>query len=253
MPTITLRDGHNVRVTPSRRTSTALLAVLLPGLLLSGCGESDDKPKAEPTVDLPTGNVEVPEGVTLTKPGTELDFKEQAVVAYEPNTRRKSVISITVESVQSGRISDFASYRLDDRTKNSRPYYARVSVKNVGTGDLGGAAVPLLAVDQDNTLIQPSTFNNTFAKCPSLALPASFGADKSVRGCLVYLVPDKGTLVKMSYRPLQAFEPITWDGTITPAPLTAAQKKAAAKKKAADKKAAAKKAAKKKADKKKQN
>ena len=147
MPTLTLRDGHNVRVTPTRRTSTALLAVLLPGLLLSGCGESDDKPKAEPTVDLPTGNVEVPEGVTLTKPGTELDFKERAVVAYEPNTRRKSVISITVESVQAGRISDFASYRLDDRTKNSRPYYARVSVKNVGTGDLGGAAVPLLAVD----------------------------------------------------------------------------------------------------------
>ncbi len=103
-------------------------------------------------------------------------------MAYEPNTRRKSVISITVESVQAGRISDFASYRLDDRTKNSRPYYARVSVKNVGTGDLGGAAVPLLAVDDDNTLIQPSTFNNTFAKCPSLALPAAFGADKSVRG-----------------------------------------------------------------------
>ena len=250
MPTIALRDGHNVRVTPSRRARTALLAILLPGLLLSGCGESDNKPKAEPTVDLPTGNVEVPEGITLTKPGTELDFKERAVVAYEPNTRRKSVVSITVESVQAGRISDFASYRLDDRTKNSRPYYARVSVKNVGTGDLGGAAVPLLAVDDNNTLIQPSTFNNTFAKCPSLALPAAFAADKSVRGCLVYLVPDKGTLVKMSYRPLQAFEPITWDGTITPAPLTAAQKKAAAKKKAADKKAAAKEEE---ADKKKQN
>ena len=170
------------------------------------------------------------------------------MVAYEPNTRRKSVVSLTVESVQTGRISDFASYRLDDRTKNSRPYYVRVSVKNVGSGDLGGAAVPLLAVDNKNTLIQPSTFNNTFAKCPSLALPAAFTTDKSVRGCLVYLVPDKGTLVKMSYRPLQAFEPITWDGTITPAPLTAAQKKAAAKKKVA-----AKKADKKKADKKKQN
>jgi hypothetical protein len=255
MPTIAPADGHNVRVTPSRPARAALLAILLPGLLLSGCGKSDEKPKAKPSVDLPTGNVEVPKGVTLTKPGTELDFKQPAVVAYEPNTRRKSVVSLTVESVQNGRISDFAAYRLDDRTKNSRPYYVRVSVKNVGTGDLGGAAVPLLAVDNQNTLIHPSTFNNTFAKCPSLALPAAFGAGKSVRGCLVYLVPDKGTLEKMSYRPLQAFEPITWDGTITPAPLTAAQKKAAAKKKAAaNKKAAAKKAAaKKKTAKKKQN
>jgi hypothetical protein len=202
--------------------------------------------------------VEVPEGVTLTKPGTELDFKQPAVVAYEPNTRRKSVVSVTVQSAQAGRISDFASYRLDDRTKNSRPYYVRVSVKNVGTGDLGGAAVPLLAVDSKNTLIQPSTFNNTFDKCPSLALPAAFGAEKSMQGCLVYLVPDKGTLEKMSYRPLQAFEPITWDGTIKPAPLTAAQKKAQkkaeAKKKAAAKKAAAKKkAAQEKASKKKQS
>jgi hypothetical protein len=246
MPTIPTPEGHNVRVTSSRRVRTALLTILLPALLLAGCGESDEKPKAEPSVDLPTGDVEVPDGVTLTKPGTELDFKEPAVVAYEPNTRRKSVISLTVESVQTARISDFASYRLDDRIRSSRPYYVRVSVKNVGTGDLGGAAVPLLAVDNRNTLIQPSTFNNNFAKCPSNPLPAEFGADKSVRGCLVYLVPDKGTLTEMSFRPLQAFEPITWDGTIAPAELTKAQKKAAAKKKAAEKKADRKKANKKK-------
>ena len=201
--------------------------MLLPALLLSGCGEGDEKPKAEPTADLPTGNVEVPDGVTLTKAGTELEFREPAMVAYEPNTRRKSVLSLTVDSVQAGRITDFSAYQLDAATKKSRPYYVKVSVKNVGNGDLSGAAVPLYAVDNRNTLIQPSRFNTTFAKCPSLALPAGFVADKSARGCLVYLVPDGGTLVEMSYRPLQAFEPITWKGTITPAELTKAQKAAA--------------------------
>ena len=110
----------------------------------------------------------------------------------------------------------------------------RVSVKNVGTGDLSGAAVPLLAVDDRNTLIQPSTFNNTFAKCPSLATAGRRSAPTSpCAAAWSTWCPTGGTLVKMSYRPLQAFEPITWDGTITPAPLTAAQKKAAAKKKAA--------------------
>ncbi len=217
MPTIPSAEGHNDRVTPSRRARTALLAILVPALFLSGCGESDDKPKAEPSVDLPKGDVEVPEGVTLTKAGTELDFGQPAVVAYEPNTRRKSVVSLTVQSVQAGRISDFASYRVDDRVRKSRPYYVRVSAKNVGTGDLSGAAVPLYAVDSKNTLIQPSRFNTPFAKCPSMPLPAEFGAGKSVKGCLVYLVPDGGTLSKMSFRPLQAFEPITWDGTIQPA------------------------------------
>jgi hypothetical protein len=243
MPTIAPSEGHNVRVTPSRRARTALLAVLLPALLLSGCGEGNEKPKAEPKADLPKGDVDVPEGVTLTKAGTELEFKEPAVVAYEPNTRRKSVVSLTVESVQAGRISDFSAYRLEDATKKSRPYYVKVSVKNVGKGDLSGAAVPLYAVDNRNTLIQPSRFNTPFAKCPSLALPAGFVADKATRGCLVYLVPDGGTLTKMSFRPLQAFEPITWQGTITPAELTKAQKAAAKKKAAAakKKKAAAKK------------
>jgi hypothetical protein len=217
MPTIALRDGHNVRVTPSRRARTALLAVLLPGLLLTGCGDSDDKPKAEPTVDLPTGNVEVPEGVTLTKPGTELDFKERAVVAYEPNTRRKSVLQLTVDSVKAGRISDLAAYQLDARTRRSRPYYVRARVKNVGTGDLSRAGIPLYAVDSHNSLIRPSSFDNTFAKCPSKPLPAGFTAGKAYSGCLVYLVPPGASLVEMSYRPLQAFEPITWKGTIIPA------------------------------------
>lgn len=219
IPTNPSRGGHNVGVTPRRRARTALLATLLvPALLLSGCGgDGDSKPKAEPSVDLPKGDVEIPEGITLAKAGTELKFREPAVVVYEPNTSRNSVLSLSVDSVQLGRIADFAAYQLDDRTRKARPYYVRFTVKNVGTGDLSRAAVPLLAVDNRDTLIQPSTFNNTFAKCPSLPLPAGFAGGKSFQGCLVYLVPEAGTLVEMSYRPLQAFEPITWKGTIQPA------------------------------------
>ena len=227
-------------VTPLRRARTTIIAALLaPALLLSGCGgETKDKPSAKPSTDLPKGNVEVPAGITLTKAGTALKFGEPALVAYEPNTKRSSVLSMTVRSVTLGRISDFGAYQLNDRARKSRPYYVRITVKNVGTGDLSRMAVPLFAVSNSNALVQPSTFNNDFKTCPSTPLPAGFGAGKSYRGCLVYMVPDKGTLVEMSYRPLQAFEPITWKGTILP---TAQDQKAA-------KKAAAKKAAKKKAN-----
>jgi hypothetical protein len=222
MPTKRRADGHNVRVTRSglpRRTRTALVAGLLaPVLVLSACGAKEEKkPSAQPSVDLPTGSVDVPEGVTMTKAGTQLKFGEPATVAYEPNTKRSSVIELTVDSVQAGRIADFAAYQLNARTKTSRPYYVRVHVKNVGTGDLSRAPVPLYAVDTRNTLIQPSSFNNTFKKCPSTPLPAGFGPGKAMSGCLVYLVPAGGTLVEMSFRPLQDFEPITWKGTITPA------------------------------------
>jgi hypothetical protein len=234
MPTVAPREGHNVPVTPLSRARKVLIATLLvPALLLAGCGTGGDaKPKAEPTTDLPTGNVKVPEGVTLTEAGTELKFGKPATVAYEPNTQRSSVLSLAVDSVQEGRISDFAAYQLDDRTKKSRPYYVRVTVKNLGTGDLSRAAIPLLAVNDKNTQYQPSSFNNTFARCPSLPLPAGFVGGKSVQGCLVYLIPDGGRLVEMNYRPLQAFEPITWHDTVLPPVIKKVEKKKTKKKKA---------------------
>ena len=224
-------------VTPLSRARGAFIAtVLAPALLLSACGaEGNAEPKAEPSASLPTGNVEVPDGITLSKAGTELAFREPAVVAYEPNPQRSSVLSLSVDSVQLGRIADFASYQPQATIKLSRPYYVRVSVKNLGTGDLSRAAIPVLAVDNRNTLIRPSSFNNTFARCPSLPLPAGFVAGKSVQGCLVYLVPNGGTVVEMSYRPLQAFEPITWKGTILPPVTKKPVKKKPVKKKPAKK------------------
>lgn len=210
--------------------------LLVPAMLLAACGgEVKDKPSAKPSVDLPKGNVDVPAGITLTKAGTALKFGESALVAYEPNTQRSSVLSLTVVSVRKGTLADFAAYQLDDRAKKSRPYYAQVTVKNVGSGDLGRMAVPLFAVNDSKSLVQPSTFNNSFKQCPSTPLPASFGSEKSFKGCLVYMISGRGSLVEMSYRPLQAFEPITWKGTILP---TAQEQKKAAQKKRNKKKVA---------------
>jgi hypothetical protein len=222
MPTKRPAGGHNVRVTRlahAQRARTAFVALLVaPALVLSACGaDSEKKPSAKPSTDLPTGNVEVPDGVTLTKAGTALKFGQTATVAYEPNTQRSSVLELTVLSVQTGRIADLAAYQLDDATKKARPYYARVRVKNVGTGDVSRSAIPLYAVDSSNALVLPSSFNNTFAKCPSTPLPAGFTNGKTVNGCLTYLIPPGKSLVEMSFRPLQAFEPITWKGAIKPA------------------------------------
>ena len=108
MPTKHPADGHNVRVIetrPSPRARTALVALLLAlALVLTALRQptAEKKPTAEPSVDLPTGDVEVPEGVTLTEAGTELAFGETATVAYEPNTQTSSVLELTVDSVQTG-------------------------------------------------------------------------------------------------------------------------------------------------------
>ncbi len=209
------RSGwHNV---PMIRLLAALLISLV---ALAGCGGTEtpsEKPAAKPTVDLPTGNVNVPAGITLTKAGTKLAFGEAATVAYEPNAERGSVLELTVKSARQGKITDLSGYVLDERTSASTPYYVRVSVKNVGDGDVGQTPVPLWAVDATNTLIQASSFTNSFAPCPSTALPATFPPNATADTCLVYLAPDHGTLTAVSFRPLQAFAPIVWTGEVTPA------------------------------------
>lgn len=165
---------------------------------------------------LPTGNVNVPPGITLTKAGTELKFGETATVAYEPNAERNSVLELTVKAARQGDIADLGSYVLDERTKASTPYYVDVAVKNVGDGDVGQTPIPLWAVDGSNTLIQASSFTNAFPKCPSTALPTTFAPNAVTETCLVYLVPDHGALTGVSFRPLQAFAPILWKAAVAP-------------------------------------
>lgn len=230
LPTNGASAVHNVGVTrlaprsPLRarlgRTAAVLLAA---SLALAGCGAEETPKKTTPSVTLPTGNVNVPTGVTLTKAGAELTFGETATVAYEPNAERNTVLEMTVTAAQQGAITDLGSYVLDDRTKASVPYYVNVTVKNVGDGDVGQTPIPLWAVDNANTLIQASSFTNSFAPCPSTPLPTTFAPNATVSSCLVYLVPDGGTLTGLSFRPLQAVAPIVWTGTVTP-PVTSKKK-----------------------------
>jgi len=221
-------DRHNDPVTRpltrlAPRGAAVLLAVLVGGLAAGGCSvqkKNDDAPtpKAVPSPTLPTGSVAVPSGVSLTPAGETLKFGEAATVAYQPNPQRSSVLEMKVKSVQKGLISDFAGYQLNAQTKQSTPYYVNVDVKNVGTGDLSHTGIPLYAVDSSNSLNQQTSFNNTFSKCPSQPLPAGFTAGKSESTCLVYVLRPGQSLTKVSYRPLQAFPPISWEGTITPPP-----------------------------------
>lgn len=191
--------------------------LLVAALGLAGCGGTDDgkaAPSPSPSPTAPTPTVEVPSGVTLTDPGTTLDFGQPATVPYRPNDRRGSVLELTVTSVRRATIDDFAAYVLDKRTRRSTPYYVKVTVANAGTGDVGGTDVPLWAVDGSDTLVHSSTFTNSFQRCPSQSLPKRFGPGERLRTCLVYLLPDRGELTAVSFRPLQAFAPIEWHGTV---------------------------------------
>jgi hypothetical protein len=205
-------------ISSAPRRVLALTAVVLGvALTVSGCGgNATPRAKATQTPVNTETQVPVPSGVTLTKYGAELKFGESATVAYAPNNLRKSVVELTVLSASRGSIADLSSYSLDDRTRASTVYYVRVSVKNVGTGDVGRSPIPLLLVDNRDTLLQPSKFENApFTKCPSLPLPTAFGPNAAMSTCMVFLAPDHGTMTAMSFRPDQAQAPIVWKGVVT--------------------------------------
>jgi len=232
---------HNDRVrSPSSGSAPSLVALTVAAALaLGGCSSDSGGGKtaratssaSSPTSPSPSSTVKVPETASLTDQGSRLSFGDAAQVIYEATRKRGTVLDIKVASVKKGSLADFRGFILDDTYKKKASYYyARVQVKNIGEGDIGGVGVPLWGVNAKNVLLPAVNFTTSFAKCPSRPLPKRFGPGDSLSTCLVYLSPDRGELESVSYRPSQAFNPITWTGPITKA--TPAKKKTKARPKA---------------------
>lgn len=203
----------------SSRPVLALATALAVVVLVAGCGGTTPK-KAGPTTDANAQtDVPVPTGVKLTAYGSELKFGQPALVAYAPNPERKSILQITVTSATQGSIADLTGYTLDERTRASTPFYIRVTVKNIGDGDVGRTKIPLYLVDKgppETLSVRASSFNNTFAKCPSTPFPTTFAPQAQLSTCLVYLAPDHGSMSGVSYRDADSEgAPIVWTGTVT--------------------------------------
>jgi len=203
----------------------AALAVVA-GLVLSGCNGSDEPEAAEETpsvsndasaTESPTADVTVPEGVEVTAQGSDLEFGDSAVVAFEPDQNRSTLLALTVKNARKGRLDDFKGFILDDPYKRkANYYYVKVAVENVGEGDVGGSPVPLWGVNAENTLLPAVNFTTDFKQCGSAPLPKKFEAGDTLDTCLVYLSPEKGALEAVSFRPDQAFDPIEWTGEVKP-------------------------------------
>lgn len=193
----------------------ALLAVSL-----TACGTATT-PKPSPSASTSASPSAPGPGGKFTTFGSILDFGQEAGVAYEPNSTHKGVLALSVYSIAEAPWSDFAGYGVSPNLQASTPYYVTVFVKNTGDTDMGGLDIPLWLVDGQQRLIHSSTFTNSFAKCPSLALPAVFRPAESLTACLVFFVPAPGTVTGAAYRGVSSNGTITWRGPVTsPAPPT---------------------------------
>lgn len=163
--------------------------------------------------------VDVPPGLMVTEPGSELAVGDLATIAWSPRAGIVGALRIEVIRLRQGTIKDFTGFTVDADTKASTPYYVTATVTNAGVTDLGGVEVPLYMVDATDTLYGQNHFGGAFKPCAAKPLPKPFVAAQVTTVCLVYLAPNHGALTAVSFRPSQAFDPITWTGpVITPAP-----------------------------------
>ena len=205
------------------RVPVLLGAALAGVLVLAGCSSGGgDDPETSPSsggsptsVSIGPQYLPVPDGVELTEPGSQLAVGDHAVVAYQPRQEQVAALDIVVTKLEKASIKDFSAWQLSDAQQASTPYYVRARIENVGDTDLGGRAVPLYVVNEDNVLLEPTPFASSFQACPSTPFPEKFGPGETARACLVYLAPDHGDLVSVSFRPDETFNPITWSGDVT--------------------------------------
>ena len=170
----------------------------------------DATPGSKPAPYLP-----VPAGVVLTDPGSELGFGEQATVAWRPEKDRVGVLNVKVRKVVEADIKALENWQLDAAGRGSSLYYVTMTVANVGDQDLSGQRIPLYVLDGANALVESSAFKKEFKPCSSPALPDGFVTGEKVTVCQAYLVPKRGTLVAVSFRPTEKFNPINWVGKVT--------------------------------------
>ena len=176
----------------------------------SAASGGDATPGSEPSPYLP-----VPAGVVLTDPGSELGFGEQATVAWRPEQGQVGVLDVKVRKVFAADIKALQNWQLDAAGRGSSLYYVTMTVANIGDDDLSGQRIPLYVLDGANALVESSAFKKEFKPCASPALPDGFVTGEKVTVCQAYLVPKRGTLVAVSFRPTEKFNPISWVGKVT--------------------------------------
>ncbi len=162
----------------------------------------------------PTPYLPVPDGVVLTDPGSELGVGETGVVAWRQRDGEVGVLRVTVRRLERADVKALRDWQLSPSERASALYYVTVRAKNAGSGSLGGTRLPLYVLDGGHTLVESTSFGARFAPCPSPALPKDFAPGRSTTVCLVYLVPERGGLDAVAFRPTDDFNPVTWVGKV---------------------------------------
>lgn len=210
------------------RTRSAFASVVVLGLVLgaAGCGSdekkaSDDKsakPSASATTESPASYLEVPAGVTLTEPGTQLALGDEGVIAFERRQKEVGTIAVTIERIERTSFREsFPNWEVDDVTAARTPYFVRLTVTNVGDTDLGGLQLDNVVWADDGTTLEAPNYYTKKQQpaCVGGPLPEEFATGATAELCQIfYIAPDR-TLESISFIPPAGLDAVTWVGEIS--------------------------------------
>lgn len=210
------------------RTRSTLVPAVLLGLALgvAGCGTDDEpkdvkesaKPSPTSTTASPAPYLSVPEGVTLTEPGTQLALGEEGVVAFKRTQQQVGALALTVERIERTSFqASFPGWNVDDVTAARTPYFVRVSITNVGATNLGGLRLDnVLWADDGSTLEAPNYYTKDQLKvCAGDPLPTGFVTGMTAELCQVFFIAPAHTLESITFRPPAGLDAITWTGDLS--------------------------------------
>jgi hypothetical protein len=207
-----------------------LLAALV-GSAVTGCGgssKSSSSGSAAPTSTSSAASASSTTGAGATTSasaaaggvvaaGTKLAVGKTATVAYDPDYASDSAkqrLQITVESIVKGSLADFHGITLNAAEKAGTPFYVKVRITNVGSGNVtAGNNDPgnqIQGIDSTGQAQDSITFLGEFPRCNDVAAPTPMATGKSFDTCLTFLVP--GGITAAAYIGDSSYfkSPITW-------------------------------------------
>ena len=137
----------------------------------------------------------------VTAAGSTLTIGQAATIAYDDASKHlKSTITVAPTKIEKGSIGDFKNINLDADQKTATPYYAEVTVRNIGKGNLTGTdpAGYIDGVDDRGQRQNEIIFFGDFDRCDG-SDPKSLKPGESYDTCLTYLIPKGGSIVGMRW------------------------------------------------------
>ena len=170
-----------------------------------GAGAANSAPPPATTSEAPATTADdapLPaDSAGVTAAGSTLKVGQAATIAYDDASKHlKSTITVAPTKIEKGSIGDFNNIKLDADQKTATPYYAQITVRNIGTADLTGTdpAGYIDGVDDRGQRQNELIFFGDFDRCDG-SDPKSLKPGESYDTCLTYLIPKGGSIVGMQW------------------------------------------------------